>query len=318
MKESINPMRQNLFIIRNYHPDDFDNFVQLHLETESHDRSGRYTSRQRLAEDLGHPRFQPENNLWLAERDGNLIGCVGAFLEPEIGRALLDGLVHPLERKKGIATDLFAHAVEHARQEGLKVAQICIPQTNLAAKNLLKRFGFQFIRRFIGMKLDFSTNLLPVTTPATYTIDHLQPGEERQLTDIQNQSFADAWGFNPNTTEEITYRINLSSCVPEDILMACLGDRPIGYCWTRRYFEKHKSSKGAKGEIHMLGVDPDFRKQGVGRNVLLAGLSHLKAKGITIVELTTDGEDPVAFRLYESVGFQEMMILEWYEKNLVQ
>jgi ribosomal protein S18 acetylase RimI-like enzyme len=50
---------------------------------------------------------------------------------------------------------------------------------------------------------------------------------------------------------------------------------------------------------------------------LLAGLSHLKAKGITIVELTTDGEDPVAFRLYESVGFQEMTISEWYEKNLV-
>jgi mycothiol synthase len=72
-----------------------------------------------------------------------------------------------------------------------------------------------------------------------------------------------------------------------------------------------------KGEIHMLGVDPEFRKQGVGRNVLLAGLSHLKDKGITIIELTTDGEDPAASRLYESVGFQEMMISEWYEKNLV-
>jgi mycothiol synthase len=67
----------------------------------------------------------------------------------------------------------------------------------------------------------------------------------------------------------------------------------------------------------MLGVDPEFRKQGVGRNVLLAGLAHLKDKGITFIELTTDGEDPVAARLYESVGFQKMMISEWYEKNLV-
>jgi mycothiol synthase len=317
MKDSVNPMNQSVFVIRNYHPDDFDNFVQLHMETESHDRSGRYTSRQRLAEDLGHPRFQPEHNLWVAERDGNLIGCVGVFPEPGIGRALLNGLVHPQKRKKGIARKLFAHAIEHARQAGLKEAQICIPQTNRAAKNLMKRLELRFIRRFIGMELDLNTSPLPVITPATYAIRHLQPGEERLLTGIQNRSFADAWGFNPNTTEEITYRVNLGSCAPEDILMAYLGDRPIGYCWTRRFVETHAASESVKGEIHMMGVDPDFRKQGVGRNILLAGLSHLKDKSITIIELTTDGEDPVAARLYESVGFRKMMISEWYEKKLV-
>jgi mycothiol synthase len=99
--------------------------------------------------------------------------------------------------------------------------------------------------------------------------------------------------------------------------MACLEGRPIGYCWTRRFVEKHAPSKSAKGEIHMLGVDPDFRKQGVGRNVLLAGLSHLKDNGITIIELTTDGEDPAALRLYESIGFKKKMVSEWYEKKLV-
>jgi mycothiol synthase len=253
----------------------------------------------------------------MAEQDGNLIGCVGIFLEPGIGRALLDGLVHPLHRKKGIATDLFAHASEHVHKAGIKAVQIYIAETNQAANNLMKRLGLRFIRRFIGMELELTTSLLPDITPATYTIRHLQPGEEQLLTEIQNRSFADAWGFNPNTTEEIAYRVNLSSCAPEDILMACLGDNPIGYCWTRRFVEKRAASESAKGEIHMLGVDPEFRKQGVGRNVLLAGLAHLKDKGITFIELTTDGEDPVAARLYESVGFQKMMISEWYEKNLV-
>jgi mycothiol synthase len=167
------------------------------------------------------------------------------------------------------------------------------------------------------MEIDLTTSPLPVITPTTYIIDHLQPGEEQLLTDIQNRSFADAWGFNPNTIEEIAYRIHLGSCTPEDILMAYLGDRPIGYCWTRRFVEEHAASENRSGEIHMLGVDPDYRNQGVGRNVLLAGLSHLKDKGITIVKLTTDGEDPVAFRLYESIGFQEMMKSEWYEKSLI-
>jgi mycothiol synthase len=73
---------------------------------------------------------------------------------------------------------------------------------------------------------------------------------------------------------------------------------------------------GIEGEIHMLGVDPDFRRMGIGRKVLLAGLSHLKCKGVTIVRLTADGEDPAALALYESVGFKRASRIEWYEKRL--
>jgi mycothiol synthase len=302
--------------MRNYRADDFDSLVQLNVEAKAHDRSGNYTSRQHLAEYLGHPRFHPETNLFVAERGGSLVGCVSVFLEPEIGRALLGGLVHPLHRKMGIGTRMYDHARRHARKAGIEVAQICIAETNQSAKNLMQRLGLQFIRRFIGMEMKLSANPLQDITPGDYTIRQLLPGEVQALTDIQNRSFADAWGFNPNTLEEIAYRINLSSCTAEDIIMVYQGSHPIGYCWTRRLIDENVSTERIKGEIHMLGVDPDFRKQGVGRNVLLAGVSHLKSRGITHIELTTDGEDPVAGRLYESIGFKKSMILEWYETKL--
>ncbi len=310
-------MCPNESIIRNYQADDFDNIVQLRIEADTHDQSGHYTSRQRLAEDLGHPRFHPENNMFVAERGGSLTGCVSVFPEPEIGRALLDGLVHPLHRQRGIATRLYDHARRHVHKTGCEVAQVCIAETNRTAKNFLQRLGFQFIRLFFVMEMNLTANPLQDITPSDYAIRHLQPGEEQVLTDIQNRSFADAWGFNPNTREEIAYRINLSTCTAEDIIMAYQGDHPIGYCWTRKLQEENAPSERIKGEIHMLGVDPDFRKHGIGRNVLLAGLSHLKSKGITHIELTTDGEDPVAGRLYESVGFKESMLLEWYETKLI-
>ncbi len=309
-------MRPNDSIIRNYQAGDFDNFVQLRIEADTHDQSGHYISRQRLAEDLGHPRFHPEKNMFVAAQGESLIGCVSVFPEPDIGRALLDGRVHPLHRQRGIATRLYDHARRHAHKAGCEVAQVCIAETNQAAKNLLQRLGFQFIRRFFVMVMKDTANPLQEPTPNNYTIRQLLPDEEQALTDIQNRSFADAWGFNPNTREEIAYRINLSTCTAEDIIMAYLGDHPIGYCWTRKLMEKNATSEKIKGEIHMLGVDPDFRNQGIGRTVLLAGLSHLKSKGITHIELTTDGEDPVAGRLYESVGFKESMILEWYETKL--
>ncbi|NNL76955.1 MAG: GNAT family N-acetyltransferase, partial [Desulfobacterales bacterium] len=158
---------------------------------------------------------------------------------------------------------------------------------------------------------------LPDIEQSEYIIRSLEGGEADKLMDIQNRAFVDTWGFNPNTRDEITYRINLSSCAPEDVIMAYLGKKPVGYCWTRLIVEENPAECRVKGEVHMLGVDPAFRHKGIGRKVMLAGLVHLKSKGVTIIDLTADGEDPVALALYESMGFEICSRSEWYEKKLV-
>ncbi len=309
-------MDKNNFKIRNYRRGDFDNYVQLHTETNKLDRSGRPISRQRLAEDLGHPSFHPEIDLFVAEFGGSIIGYAAVFLEAAIKRAMLECMVHPLHRKKGIATKLIRRAIRHAEAAESKVAQVSVPEINLPARNLASRLGFQFIRHFYELKLDLSTIRLPDLEPSEYIIRSLGRDEADKLTHIQNRAFADSWGFNPNTPEEIAYRINLSTCSPENIMMAYLKNYPIGYCWTRIMIEDNAAAGSMKGEIHMLGVDPDFRKKGIGRNILLAGLADLKSKGVIIVELTADGEESVALGLYESVGFEVCSRTEWYEKKL--
>jgi len=309
-------MNDKFWTIRNYQPADFENYVQLYLQTKKRDQSGDPVSEQLLAEALGHPRFHPEKDLFLAEGDHNLIGSVSAFLEPVLGRALLDGLVHPVYRRKGIGTDLIGHAITYAGKVGIKVAQISIPETNLAAKKMLSGLGLRFFRHFIGYRLDLATTQLPDIAAGEYVFRSLQSGEEEELTAIQNRSFADTWGFNANTREEIAYRINSSSCTPENVIMVYRADRPVGYCWTR-IFQTGISTQGIKkGEIHMLGVDPDFRRQSLGRKVLTAGLSYLKHQKVQLVELMADSQMPAALALYESAGFEKHMRTEWYEKKL--
>ena len=73
---------------------------------------------------------------------------------------------------------------------------------------------------------------MPAISPDKYIFRRLRPGEEGDLTDIQNRSFADTWGFNANTLEEIAYRVNSSISGHENIIMAYLKDRPVVYCWT--------------------------------------------------------------------------------------
>jgi ribosomal protein S18 acetylase RimI-like enzyme len=181
---------------------------------------------------------------------------------------------------------------------------------------LLTGLGLSYFRHFIGYKLDISGLELPAITAGEYTFRHLQPGEEEALTDIQNRSFADTWGFNPNTPEEIAYRINSSTCAPENVIMVYLEQRPVAYCWTR-IFQAGKSAQGKKkGEIHMLGVEPESRQQSLGSQVLTAGLEYLQNKGVGIVELMADGEMPAALALYDAAGFERYLRVEWYEKKL--
>ena len=309
-------MGKATFRIRNYHPDDLDNYNRLHENIEAHDQTGSYFSKQSLMEDLGHPSFHPEENLFVADQGSRLIGYVSVFREPEIGRALLDGAIHPSHRNRGIATELFGRAVQHAGNAGLNVAQICIMENNEAAQNLVSSFNMKYIRHFIGYQLDLAGTRIPDAISDEYTIRHLQSGDEPQLTALQNLAFAGAWGFNPNTTEEIIYRVHLSSCTPEEVLMTYHEDRPVAYCWTRILVNAASTPVNRAGEIHMIGVDPEFRAKGLGSNVLLSGLHHLKHKGIARVVLTADGEDPIARKLYQSIGFKETSKMLWYEIRL--
>jgi len=300
------------YVIRNYHPDDFDNYVRLKVEAEKLDARGCCTSLKVLSERLSRPNYHPEQDLFIAEAAGKVIGYIDITPELSIGRVLLDCLVHPQHRRKGLAKELSYYGIRRAKELGARVVHVNITQDNVAAKNLLSELGFEPVRRFFELRLQLSKARLPDVERTALLYHHLQCGEEDELAQIQNCSFADTWGYNPNTTEEIVYRVNLSNCSPRDVILASEEDKPIGYCWTRIKMEKGAS----KGQIYMLGVDPNHRGRGIGRLLLLAGLSYLTSRGVAVAELTVDSQNRVASALYKSVGFKISSTTLWYEKVL--
>ena len=310
-------MNGGSYIIRTYSPDDFDKYLQLHVESEQLEPSGRFISAQGLEDNLGRPGFAPQKDLFVAEFNAKLVGYLSVTLEPGIQRALLQGRVHPRHRRKGIATKLFSSSMQRVKASGVKAAQISVLENNTAAKSLLTKLECQLIRNFFEMKLDIHNTRLPAARRDSITSRRLKPVEENLLTEIQNRCFTGTWGFNPNTTEEIACRLNMQGRSPDDVILTFLEDRLAGYCWTLINAEENAISVKNKGLIHMLGVDPDFRNQEIGKAILLNGLEDLKGKDVDIVELTVDSQNPAACSLYESVGFEVYAKTEWYEKAVV-
>jgi mycothiol synthase len=304
------------YTIRNYCPDDFDKYLRLQVESIQLDPCERFITVRDLRDNLARPNFEPQKDLFVAEFKETLVGYLSVTLEPEIQRALLDVLVHPLHRRKGIATELFSGGLQHVKESGIKSAQINVSETSTSAKDFLNQLGFKFIRYFLEMRLDLNGIRLPTTKTHVHKSRKLKTGEEKLLTEIQNRCFADTWGFNPNTEKEIAYRLHMHGRSPDDVILTYLDDLPVGYCWTIIDAEANSKRKRNRGLIHMLGVDPGYRHQEIGKAILLDGLQDLKAKGVDIVDLTVDSENPAACALYESVGFEVSAKMEWYEKEV--
>jgi mycothiol synthase len=302
--------------IRPYRPEDRKPLVRFWEEVGKLEAAHDRILVRELIDNLDRPNHDPERDLFVAESSGTITGYIDVLSEPAIGRVVLQYLVHPGHRRKGISPKLVDHATERAGEIRVKKVQVNIPQDDKVGKRLFAKMGFRFVRRFLELRLDLSKAHSSQMTPDDYPCRPMMESEVEKLTTLQNRSFLDTWGFNPNTPEEINYRINRSKTSREDITF-CLDDtEPIGYCWAKIDFGKGSLMGEKRGRINMLGVDPNYRGKGVGKKVLMVGLTQLRRRGVDIVDLTVDNENKAARALYQSLGFTERTSSLWYQKDL--
>ena len=98
----------------------------------------------------------------------------------------------------------------------------------------------------------------------------------------------------------------------EGILFLRRGDETAGYCWTCIA----PTATGVRGRIAMIGVVPDFRGQGLSKSILAAGMNYLVSLGAQDIVLEVDSGNTPAIRLYNSMGFQKISDLHWFELAL--
>lgn len=95
------------------------------------------------------------------------------------------------------------------------------------------------------------------------------------------------------------------SVVDEDLLiLEEPGDEAgmVGFCSTDP--RRSGGAIGVEGEIWTIGVRPDRQGRGLGRQLLRWGVGYLRGLGVRHVELSVNGRNEHALRLYEDEGFE--------------
>ena len=82
----------------------------------------------------------------------------------------------------------------------------------------------------------------------------------------------------------------------------------VGYTYAGVEGRDYMSLRGPAGVLYDIVVDPERRRNGVGRTLLQATLQALKSHGAPQVVLSTAVHNEAAQRLFESAGFRRTMI----------
>lgn len=306
------------YSIKNYNPNDFEEFVEFCKEINSFGQEENDLTSSILEKKLRRPHYSPSQDLFLAKLNKKIVGFLNMTPELRIGRIILSGFIHPGHRRLGLAKEMLGCVLKRASDVKAKVVHVCLSESNIAAKALMRKFDFTPVRCFLKLEINLSEVIKETTSLLSVEIGQFKPGEETQLTSIQNKCFTGTWGFCPNTVEEIRYYLDLTESRLKDVIAARLRkDKSIiGYCWTIMLGKNHKVFSRKKGRIHMFGIDPDYQGKGLGKILLLSGLYYLREKGAGVVELIVDKENAVAYSLYRSLGFKTTSSSFWYEKRL--
>lgn len=91
-------------------------------------------------------------------------------------------------------------------------------------------------------------------------------------------------------------------CRPEDLLVAALGSRLVGY--VGHVPPTPLASNQHVRQIQGLQVSPDARGRGVGQALVEAACAAAQAQGARRMSLRVLGHNLPARRLYERCGFQ--------------
>ena len=206
-----------------------------------------------------------------------------------------DAAVHPDYRGRGIGTTLSVWMRELAKEQGLDVIGMSVPEGS-AGDRLLESLGY-FVRWSSWvLQLPEGTEIESQPLPVGYSIRTAETEDDRRaLHEVKEDAFLE-WSerdresfedFEAQTTRRPGFE-------PWNLRMVV---DPAGECVGACYLQLSETT----GFVSQLATRKDQRGKGLARALLVDAFANAREHGATISELSTDSRTG-ALSLYEKVG----------------
>jgi mycothiol synthase len=306
---------------------DLEAIADLINTCEAVDRLDQGTSISQLQQEFNKPSLDKARDIRLWEdANGKLIGFAQLWIsEPaEVTDGWLSFLVHPDARGGDVEAAAIAWGEgrmrEIEKQRGTRVKLRSSTRADECDRiSVLANCGFKADRYFCRMARSLSEPIPEPQFPEGFWLRQF-PGEQdaEAWVEMFNQSFIDHWNHHDLTVEKFKYDLAKPSYRKDLDLIAVAADGTFAaFCYCEINVEECDRTGRNEGWIAVLGTRRGFRKLGLGRAMLLAGLQRLKAAGVETAILGVDAANPSgALRLYESAGFHNIRDSISYVKDV--
>jgi mycothiol synthase len=246
------------------------------------------------------PEFRSGRHL--LARDGDTGAATGyAHVDTRgdsFGNQIVELFVHPEHRGRGVGAALTDEVLTVDSPLRLWSHRDHPAAARIAAARDLTR-----ARELYQMVLDDSAELPARTSPrAGVTLRTFVPGQDEQgMVEVNSRAF----DWHPEqgmlTVADVVDTEGEAWFDADGFFLATEEDghgneRVIGFHWT-------KVHPDGTGEVYVVGIHPDAQGGGLGRALTLAGLHHLRERGVPEIILYVESDNAPALAVYTRLGF---------------
>ena len=208
-------------------------------------------------------------------------------------------VIHPDHRRAGLGLALVSAVTAQADGHPVRLwAHGDLP----AAARLARAAGFDRFRALWQMRRSLGDPLDQPRFPLGIELRTFRPGQdEEQWLSLNRRAFAEHPEQGAWTRHDLELREQEPWFDPAGFFIADRHGAMAGFHWTKVHGPG--DAPAGLGEVYVVGVDPGEQGTGLGRALTLAGLHHLRDRGLAQVMLYVDEDNVPAIRLYESLGF---------------
>jgi mycothiol synthase len=243
----------------------------------------------------------------LLYQDGELAAYAHLDVTDVVAGASAEVVVHPEHRRHGLGRTLVEATVAETPDGRLRLWS---HGEHPGAAALARSLGFERSRALWQMRRSLFAPLARPVLPPGVTVRAFRPGADDEAWVALN---ALAFRGHPEqgqwSIEDLHLRMQEPWFDAAGFFLAERDGRLVGFHWTKvhgggqHHLERPDHGHAPIGEVYVLGVDPAEQGTGLGKALTLAGLRHLRQRGLHEAMLFVEADNQAAIRLYSGLGF---------------